>query len=44
MDNFDNNVFIKFILVEMEIMFTGGELYARSFANITSNVKFSQIL
>lgn len=44
MDDFANNVFIKFILVEMEIMFTGGELYARSFANITSNVKFSQIL
>lgn len=44
MDNFDSHVFIKFILVEMEIMLIRGELFARSFAIITSNVKSSQIL
>lgn len=43
-DNLNNNIFIKFTLVEMEIMFTGSELCARSFANITSNVKSSQVL
>ena len=44
MDKSDDNGFIKFIVVEMGILFIGGELCARNFANIASTVTSSHIL